>query len=212
MNGQEPRTGSLTLVGAVSPPGGDFSEPVTQTSLRVPGALWALDATLAYRRHYPAVNWNRSYTLYQNELDPWFLERAPAGWLDRRQAAVALMQKDAELQEIVQLVGPDALQDAERLVLETATLIREVFLQQNAFSDNDAYSSIEKTAGILEALLEFHAQAQAVLEKGISLNQVLALSAREELARLREAPNAEFTEQKKRVIDCIREQMGDLIA
>src|SRR5690606_39911816 len=108
--GAKARTGSLTMVGAVSPPGGDFSEPVTQNSMRVAGGFWALDAKLAYSRHYPSVNCNRSYSLYFHDLDPWFRENAPAGWTENRQRAVDLLSKDTELQEIVQLVGPDALQ------------------------------------------------------------------------------------------------------
>jgi V/A-type H+-transporting ATPase subunit A len=210
-NGGEPRTGSLTLVGAVSPPGGDFSEPVTQTSLRVAGALWALDATLAYRRHYPAVNWNRSYTLYEAELDPWFGEHAPKGWRERRQRAMTLMQKDAELQEVVQLVGPDALQDAERLILEVAKLIREVFLQQSAFSENDAYSSLEKTAGLLEALLVFYDEAQRALEQGVMLNALLDLPAREDLARLREVPGCAFTARKEEVVRALKAAVAEWI-
>jgi len=196
--------GSLTLVGAVSPAGGDFSEPVTQTSLRVAGALWGLDAALAYRRHYPAVNWNRSYSLYFAELDPWFSENAPEGWIERRQAIMAILQKDAELQEVVQIVGPDALQDSERLILEIAKLIRDVFLQQNAFSDYDAYSSLAKTSGIIEALLEFHRQCAGALEDGITLTRLLELEVREDLARLRESPEESFEEQKKLVLEQIR--------
>ena len=128
--GEEARTGSLTIVGAVSPPGGDFSEPVTQNSMRVAGGLWALDSALAYARHYPSVNWNMSYSLYFHDLDDWFKENAPKGWTERRQEAVDLLQKDAELQEIVQLVGPDALQEQERLVLELSRMVKEVFLQK----------------------------------------------------------------------------------
>ena len=196
--------GSLTLVGAVSPPGGDFSEPVTQTSLRVTGALWALDATLAYRRHYPAINWNRSYSLYFSELDDWFEKNAPEGWTQRRKQALALMQQDAELQEVVQVVGPDALQDSERLVLEVAKLLREVFLQQNAFSEHDAYSSLEKTSGVLEAVLAFHKACAAALETGIPLTRVLELPVRENLARLREFPNETFEVNKQAVLEEIK--------
>ncbi len=207
----EPRVGSLTLVGAVSPPGGDFSEPVTQTSLRVAGGLWALDASLAYRRHYPAVNWNRSYSLYFSELDPWFEENAPAGWRDNRQQAVQLMQRDAELQEVVQLVGPDALQDTERLILEVSRMIREVFLQQNAFSDNDAYCSLDKNAGLLRALLDFYEESRKVLEQGVSLNRLLDLPIREDIARLRDVGNNEFAERRDDVVANMRGQLNGLI-
>ena len=204
------RVGSLTLVGAVSPPGGDFSEPVTQTSLRVTGGLWALDSTLAYRRHYPAINWNRSYSLYFAELDAWFEEHAPAGWIRQRQAAMQIMQRDAELQEVVQLVGPDALQDNERLILEIAKMIREVFLQQNAFSDNDAFSSLEKTAGLLEALLAFHDACREQLEREVSLARILDLPVREDLARLRDVPNEAFTERKREVLEAMKTALAAL--
>ncbi|MCD6288370.1 MAG: V-type ATP synthase subunit A [Candidatus Hydrogenedentes bacterium] len=206
----EPRTGSLTLVGAVSPPGGDFSEPVTQTSQRVAGALWALDATLAYRRHYPAINWNRSYSLYFNELDAWFKKHAPAGWCARRAEIAALLQKESELQEVVQLVGPDALQDKERLLLEMGKLIREVFLQQNAFSDEDARSSLEKTGGLMEVLLLFREKSAEAIDRGVRLDRVLELSVREELAQLREVANERFEEEKLRVVTLLREEFDSI--
>lgn len=204
------RIGSLTLVGAVSPPGGDFSEPVTQTSLRVSGGLWALDAVLAYRRHYPAINWNRSYSLYFAELDPWFAENAPEGWIGQRQTAMQLMQRDAELQEVVQLVGPDALQDNERLILEIAKMIREVFLQQNAFSDTDAFCSLEKSAGLLDALLAFYEACREQLEREVSLARILELSVREDLARLRDVSNEEFTERKEEVVEKMKAALAGL--
>ncbi len=187
-----PRTGSLTLVAAVSPAGGDFSEPVVQNSLRVAGAFWGLDAALAYRRHYPAINWNISYTLYLEMLDPWFRANAPKGWMENRQRMMELLQRDSEVQEIVQLVGPDALQDSERLILETGRMLREVFLQQNAFSDNDAFSSLEKTGGLLGVLLEFHDLCHKALEQGVTLNRLSALPVREDVARLRNLSNDDF--------------------
>ena len=198
--GEDGRSGSLTLVGAVSPPGGDFSEPVTQNSMRVAGGLWALDARLAYSRHYPSVNWNMSYSLYFPELQAWFQENAPAGWGERRQQAVDLLQRDTELQEIVQLVGPDALQDQERLILEFARMLKESFLQQNAFSDDDAYSSLEKTGGLLDALLLFYEECQAALDKGADLATLLASPSREAVARLREQNPDGFTAKKDAVV------------
>ncbi len=208
--GRDGREASLTLIGAVSPPGGDFSEPVTQTSLRVAGALWALDAALAYRRHYPAINWNRSYSLYASDLDPWFAKNAPVGWSERRRRALALMQQEAELQEVVQLVGPDALQDSERLFLEMGRLIREVFLQQNAFSENDAHCTLEKADGLLDALLAFHEECHKLIERGVALNQIVQLPVRENLARLRNVANAEFGERKRAVLDEMHAAFGRL--
>ncbi len=208
--GAQGQEGSLTLIGAVSPPGGDFSEPVTQTSMRVAGTLWALDANLAYRRHYPAINWNRSYSLYLTQLGAWFDKQAPAGWGAYRRDAVALLQHEAELQEVVQLVGPDALQDGERLVLEMGKLLREVFLRQNAFSETDASCSIEKTAGLLEALLAFHDECKALLARGVMLKRIIELPVREELARLRDVHNDAFTEKKQVVIAEMKQAMAPL--
>ncbi|GMV93534.1 MAG: V-type ATP synthase alpha chain [Candidatus Hydrogenedentota bacterium] len=207
---ESPRFGSLTIVGAVSPPGGDMSEPVTQTSQRVAGALWSLDASLAYRRHYPSVNWNRSYSLYFAELDPWFEENAPKTWRQNRQAIETLLQRDGELQEVVQLVGPDALQDQERLILEIARMIREVFLQQNAFSDDDAYCSLEKGGALLDALVEFYESARKVLDEGITLNRILELPARENIARLREESNENIIARQKVVMEEMRAALADL--
>lgn len=210
-NGENARTGSVTVVGAVSPPGGDFSEPVTQTSMRVVGGLWALDSALAYRRHYPSVNWNRSYTLYLKELAPWFDKHAPAGWLDLRQRIATVLQQDAELQEVVQLVGPDALQDAERLILEVSRMIREVFLQQNAFSENDAFCGLEKNAGIQEALLAFFDESKKVLDQEISLARILDLPVREDVARLRDEPNDGFAAKKDATIEKMKNALAELV-
>ncbi len=207
----EPRTGSLTLVGAVSPPGGDFSEPVTQNSMRVAGGFWALDASLAYSRHYPSVNWHQSYSLYHPDLREWFNDNAPTGWNEDRQAIVDLLQKDTELQEIVQLVGPDALQDRERLLLEVSRMIKEAFLQQNAYSDDDAYSSLEKTAGIMEALLSFNAECGAALSEGVQLDTLLALPVRESVARLREINSEGFVPKKDAVMAKVKAAVQGLV-
>ena len=198
------RTGSLTLVAAVSPAGGDFSEPVVQNSLRVAGAFWGLDATLAYRRHYPAINWNISYTLYLDMLEPWFQKNAPKNWMENRRRMMELLQRDAEVQEVVQLVGPDALQDSERLILDAGVLLREVFLQQNAFSENDAFSSHEKTAGLLEALLEFYDLSRKAVECGTTLSHLSGLPVREQVIRLRNVANASFQETKMAVVERMR--------
>jgi V/A-type H+-transporting ATPase subunit A len=204
------RTGSLTMVGAVSPPGGDFSEPVTQASLRVAGALWALDADLAHRRHFPAINWQLTYSLYFAELDPWFAEHAPANWAENRTRLMTLLQQDADLQEVVQLVGPDALQDGERLILETGKMIREVFLQQNAFSDHDGHCSLEKAGGLITALLELYDEARKTLDRGLPLNRILQLSAWEDIARLRELSNEEFPAQREEVMKNTKSALAGL--
>ncbi len=190
--GGDGRNGSITVVGAVSPPGGDFSEPVTQNTLRVVGAFWALDASLAHRRHFPSVNWNKSYSLYSELLDDWFTDNVANDWTDLRANMLALLQKDAQLQEVVQLVGPDALQDSERLVLEVSKMIREDFLQQNAFSEVDAYCSLEKQHGMMTALVEFYERSNEALTRGISIEEILNLPLREELSRLKEVRNEIF--------------------
>ena len=186
------RTGSVTIVGAVSPPGGDFSEPVTQSTMRVTGALWALDSPLAHRRHYPAINWHHSYTLYFDRLSQWYRQNVDPAWADNRGRLMEMLQKEAELQEVVQLVGPDALQENDRLLLDVSRMLREGFLQQNAVSETDATCSLAKQHGMLTLLLAFYAMAKEALGKHVPLSSVLALPEREELARLREAREADF--------------------
>jgi V/A-type H+-transporting ATPase subunit A len=184
--GKNDRTGSLTIVGAVSPPGGDFSEPVTQSTIRVTGALWALDASLARRRHYPAINWHRSYTLYVETLRDWFSKNVDQAWSDLRETLLEVLQKDAELQEMVQLVGPDALPPQDRLVLETSRMLRDCYLQQNAMSEYDASCSVHKQYKILQMLLAFYSKCTEALSKGCDLDEMLALPVREDVSRLRE--------------------------
>lgn len=186
------RTGSVTVVGAVSPPGGDFSEPVTLSSSRVVGGLWALDSSLAHRRHFPAINWNRSYSLYDQRLRDWFDEQVGEDWSDNRAAAMHILQKDAELQEVVQLVGPDALQDADRATLELGTMLREDFLQQNAFSEIDASCPPEKQLVLLDAHIRFNDRLQTYIKGGGNLDDILELPIREELAGLRNYADEEF--------------------
>jgi len=193
-NGDE-RTGSVTIVGAVSPPGGDFSEPVTQASNRVVGALWALDSTLAHRRHFPAINWNRSYSLYDQRLTGWFDEHVGGKWSTCRSQALQILQRDAELQEVVQLVGPDALQDLDRATLELGKMLRENFLQQNAYSETDASCSPAKQFGLLEAHIRFYERIKHSLEHGGNLDDILKLPLREDLAGLKYYSEEEFPER-----------------
>jgi V/A-type H+/Na+-transporting ATPase subunit A len=190
--GTDGRQGSLTLVGAVSPPGGDFSEPVTQSTLRVTGAVWALDSALAHRRHYPAINWHRSYTLYDQTLQAWFSEQVGAQWFSLREQLMKILEKDAELQQVVQLVGPDALQAQDRLTLETSRIVRDGFLQQNAMSDTDATCSLPKQLGMLALMMKFHDLSQNALTQQISLESILDLPLREQLSRLREISDDSF--------------------
>lgn len=202
--GKGDRTGSLTIVGAVSPPGGDFSEPVTQSTIRVTGALWALDASLARRRHYPAINWHRSYTLYMETLRNWFSKNVNQAWFDLRETLLEILQKDAELQEMVQLVGPDALPPQDRLVLETSRMLRDCFLQQNAMSEYDASCSVHKQHKMLEILLTFYSKCVDALSKGCDLNEMLALPVREDVSRLREVAEDQCDEQ----CEALEEKLG----
>jgi V/A-type H+-transporting ATPase subunit A len=202
--GDDGRRGSVTIVGAVSPPGGDFSEPVTQSTMRVAGALWALDYPLAHSRHYPAINWNRSYSLYGERLGPWFHDNVAESWPSQRESLVRLLEKEAELQEVVQLVGPDSLQESDRLVLETSRMLRDGFLQQNATSDIDASCPLAKQHGMLALMLEFHERAAAALQAKVPLARVLDIPEREELARLREIPAEGFTSACDAILQRLR--------
>jgi len=190
--GQDDRVGSVTIIGAVSPPGGDYSEPVTQNSQRVSGAFWALDAPLAYRRHFPAISWSRSYSLYARQLEPWFARHVSADWAEAVRAVRELLQRDAEVQEVVQLVGPEGLQDQERMVLETGRMIREDYLQQNAYSPVDARCSLTKQFAMLRAILTFHRAAAEAVRQGIGVEQLVALPQRETLSRMKEIADEEI--------------------
>ncbi len=205
--GADARVGSVTVVGAVSPPGGDFSEPVTQSSMRIAGGLWALDANLAHRRHFPAINWNRSYTLYIEQIGRWFADNVSPEWAKTREELFSLLQKEGELQEVVQLVGPDALPEHERLILETGRMLKDDFLQQNAFSAVDGFCSLPKQLGILQAIVEFYHRSVTALEKGSMLAQILDLPLREDIARLKEVPEDEFPA----VLESIRGRLKTLL-
>lgn len=183
--GNEKRVGSVTLIGAVSPPGGDFSEPMTQNSLRVTGAFWGLDTDLARRRHFPAINWINSYSLYA--LDSWFNQQIAEDWASQEQRARALLQREAELQEIVQLVGTDALAETERGELAVGRMLREDFLQQSAFSD-DAFCPLEKTYWLLKVVLTFHERMFKALHQGTPLERLLVPELLDQIARMKEWP------------------------
>jgi V/A-type H+-transporting ATPase subunit A len=181
LNGTE---GSVSVIGAVSPPGGDFSEPVTQNTLRIVKTFWALDADLAERRHFPSINWNESYSLYRDQLDPWFEEEVSEDWPERRQWAIDTLDEEAELQEIVQLVGKDALPDDQQLTLEVARYLREAYLQQNAFHPTDTYCSPQKTFAILGAIRAFNDEAFRALEAGVPVEEITDIEAVPRLNRI----------------------------
>lgn len=177
------KAGSISVIGAVSPPGGDFSEPVTQNTLRIVKVFWALDAKLAQRRHFPAINWLQSYSLYSGSLAKWYTENVAPEWNEKRTRIMDLLQKEAELQDIVQLVGSDALPDPEQLTLEVARLIREFFLQQNAYHEVDTYASLGKQFKMMSAILEFENRARKALAAGAPVKDIIKVKGKEELTR-----------------------------
>ena len=192
--GTEERTGSLTAVGAVSPPGGDLSEPVAQATMRIVKVFWSLDASLAYRRHFPAINWLNSYSLYLDSLKPWFDENLGEEFMRNRGAAMSILQNEASLNEIVQLVGKDALSPADQLTLETARMIREDFLQQNAFTDVDGYSSYDRQERLLAMILKYDRLCRDAIAKGASTAALFQIGAREKIGRAKSVEVEEYKE------------------
>lgn len=189
--GSDDRKGSVTVVGAVSPPGGDFSEPITQNTLRIAGTFWALDTSLAYRRHFPSVNWIKSYSLYLDQIKDWFATSGFSDWKDLRARAMYLLQKEVELQEIVQLVGPDALPESEKAILEITRMIREDFLQQSAYHDIDSFCSLEKQYWMLKVILAFYDRVNQAMGKGVSLVKILKSPVKTEIGRMKELTDVE---------------------
>ncbi len=186
--GSPDREGSVTVIGAVSPPGGDISEPVSQNTLRVTKVFLALDASLAHRRHFPALNWLNSYSLYTETLDPWYEENIAADWPKLRNEAMALLQKEAELQEIVQLVGPDALPEKEQAILLVTKMIREDYLQQSAFHEVDAFATMKKQHRMLKNIMRFHERAMGAVDMGIQLKTISSMKVMEKIGRMKEIP------------------------
>ncbi|MEF8791475.1 MAG: V-type ATP synthase subunit A, partial [Haloarculaceae archaeon] len=206
LNGSE---GSISVIGAVSPPGGDFSEPVTQNTLRIVKTFWALDADLAERRHFPAINWNESYSLYREQLDPWFADNVDADWAETRQWAIDTLDEEGELQEIVQLVGKDALPEDQQLTLEVARYLREAWLQQNALHDVDRYCPPEKTYAILGAIETFNDEAFRALDAGVPVEEVQAIESAPRLNRISTTPNDEYEAFVEEVEGQITEELRE---
>lgn len=200
--------GAVSVVGAVSPAGGDMSEPVTQSTLRISGTFWRLDASLAYRRHFPAINWNGSYSLYVPLLEQWYIDNLGATYPQMRDALGRLLQQEAALQEMVQLVGPDALQDQERLVIEIGRIIREDFLQQDAYHEYDAYCSMEKAQGIIEMILTYYEQAEKALKTGTFVDDLIQSPVLEKIARARFVPEDQFPAYLAEVLGEIAGNLG----
>ena len=198
--GTEERNGSVTVVGAVSPPGGDFSEPITQNTLRVVGTFWALDTSLAYRRHFPSVNWIKSYSLYLDSIGDWYVQHVARDWRELREKAMYLLQKEVELQEIVQLVGPDALPESEKAILDVTRMIREDFLQQSAYSDTDSFCPVEKQYLMLKVIMEYYENVNLAMGRGVALRQIQALPLKAGIGRMKDEQD----------VEAIRKMSGDI--
>ena len=210
--GTEDREGSITAIGAVSPPGGDISEPVSQATMRIVKVFWGLDSALAYARHFPAINWLTSYSLYIDNLRPWYTKQFGENYIKNREKALRILQEESELQEIVRLVGQDALSADDRLTLETARMIREDFLQQNAFVDEDAYSSYLKQYRLLAMVLEYDTLCRDALLKNADMNKLFGIAVREKIGRAKMAdPNA-FNEAYDEIEKQMRAEINEVIA
>ena len=204
------KEGSISVVGAVSPPGGDFSEPVSQGTLRITKVFWALDTDLAYRRHFPAVNWLRSYSLYLDQVKDWWEKNVSEGWLKLRNRAMALLQKEEELKEIIQLVGPDALPPRDRIALEGARVIREDFLQQHAYHPVDTYCPKEKQFEMLRIMLKFYDLMDNAIQNGISMDEIKSLKCWEMIARMATVPNDEYEKRFKKIENEMEKEISNL--
>ena len=209
--GSEARTGSLTAVGAVSPPGGDLSEPVAHATMRIVKVFWSLDASLAYRRHFPAINWLNSYSLYLDAVTPWYDEHMGADFIRNRNRAMHLLQEENELNEIVQLVGKDSLSPKDQLTLEIARMLREDFLQQNAFMDVDAYSSFDRQMRLLALILHYEDLCRDAIDKGAALPALYAIPARERLGWAKYAAAEEYAANYEQVSAEMDSQIADLV-
>ena len=210
VKGKDGREGSISVIGAVSPPGGDLSEPVTQNTLRVTKVFWGLDANLAYQRHFPAINWLSSYSLYTERLDAYWDEKFDDEWSGLRVEAMSLLEEEDQLREVVRLVGIDALSKEERMVLETAKSLREDFLHQNAFHEIDTYASMDKQFKMLKTIVRFHHLGMDALKKGAPMNELFNLPVREQIARMRYLEEAQIGQIDK-LEDTIKEQINGIV-
>ncbi len=208
--GHDKREGALSVIGAVSPSGGDISEPVTQATLRIVKVFWSLDAELAYARHCPAINWLSSDALYLDNVGGWFDDNVKRDWIQKRNRLMLLLQEESELEEIVQLVGMDALSPPDRLKLEAARSIREDFLHQDAFHDVDTFSPLEKQYTIMTLVLDYYDAAAAALDKGVSINALVALPVREAIGRIKYVPADEVPAEYERITQQLASEIDDL--
>ena len=208
--GTDARQGALSAIGAVSPQGGDISEPVTQATLRIVKVFWGLDASLAYKRHFPAINWLNSYSLYRDRLSPWFSENVSKSWMDNTARLLKLLQEESDLQEIVKLVGMDALSAEDRMKLELSQSIREDFLQQNAFEDTDSFTELDKQAALIELIFSFGDKANKAIEAGADVEKVATLPVRERIGRAKAVAYADYKKVYAEIDDQITRELDAL--
>lgn len=207
--GKEGREGALSVIGAVSPPGGDTSEPVSQATLRIVKVFWGLDADLAYKRHFPAINWLKSYSLYLDDMEKWFNSQVAEDWMEGRQKMMTLLQEEAELEEIVKMVGMDALSPTDRLKMEAARSIREDFLHQNSFHEVDTYTSLKKQHMMMLLVNAFYDRATEALKEGASLQKLIAMPVREQIGRFKYVTEENLDEEFKKVDETLSAQIAD---
>ena len=209
--GSDEREGALSAIGAVSPPGGDISEPVSQATLRIVKVFWSLDAQLAYQRHFPAINWLNSYSLYLDEMKGWFDENVDEGWMKTRQSLMSLLQEEASLNEIVKMVGMDALSPQDRLKMEAARSIREDFLHQNSFDEIDTYTSMQKQFYMQKLVYQFYEESVKALKEGANINDIVAMPVREDIGRYKYTLEDNIEAQYNKVHDEITRELAGLI-
>ncbi|MBQ2066783.1 MAG: V-type ATP synthase subunit A [Clostridiales bacterium] len=210
--GSDERKGSVTAIGAVSPPGGDISEPVSQATMRIVKVFWALDSSLAYARHFPAINWLTSYSLYLDNLGAWYEDQFGPAYMENRNKAMSILQEESELLEIVRLVGQDALSANDRLTMETAKMVREDFLQQNAFVDDDAYSSYAKQYRLLDTILKYDEYAREALVKGAEIDRLFKIGAKEKIGRAKMIPQDRFEDEYDAIVAEMKAQIDEAAA
>jgi len=206
--GKAPREGTLSVIGAVSPAGGDISEPVSQATLRIVKVFWGLDSALAYKRHFPAINWLTSYSLYSNALSEWFKANISEEWSSLRETIMRLLSEESELEEMVKLVGIDALSPTDRLKIEAARSVREDFLHQAAFHETDTYTSSHKQYLMMKLVCEYYKKCLEALEKGADILFVSSLKVREKIGRFKYVKEDEVNEEFENIIAMLTEELG----
>ena len=209
--GKEGREGALSVIGAVSPPGGDISEPVSQATLRIVKVFWGLDSALAYKRHFPAINWLNSYSLYLDSMEKWFNETVAPDWMKNRQKLMRLLQEESELEEIVKMVGMDALSNYDRLKMEAARSIREDFLHQDSFHEIDTYTSLEKQYRMSELVIAFYELSLDALNQGANINDIIRMDVRERIGRYKYTSNEQVEQEYEKIHSELNVEIGNLI-